>query len=35
MGSKVTAQQAYDWGMVNRVCKAEDLDEEVKKLTDY
>jgi 2-(1,2-epoxy-1,2-dihydrophenyl)acetyl-CoA isomerase len=35
MGSKVTAQQAYDWGMVNRVCKAEELDEEVKKLTDY
>ena len=35
MGSKVTAQQAFDWGMVNRVCKAEDLDEEVKKLTDY
>jgi 2-(1,2-epoxy-1,2-dihydrophenyl)acetyl-CoA isomerase len=35
MGSKVSAQQAFDWGMVNRVCKPEDLDEEVKKLTDY
>jgi 2-(1,2-epoxy-1,2-dihydrophenyl)acetyl-CoA isomerase len=35
MGSKVSAQQAFDWGMVNRVCKPEELDEEVKKLTDY
>lgn len=35
MGTKVNAQQAFDWGMVNRVCKPEDLDEEVKKLTDY
>jgi 2-(1,2-epoxy-1,2-dihydrophenyl)acetyl-CoA isomerase len=35
MGSKVTAQQAFDWGMVNRICKLEDLDEEVKKITDY
>lgn len=35
LGSKVTATQAFEWGMINRVVKAEDLDEEVKKLTDY
>lgn len=35
MGSKITAQQAFEWGMVNRVCAAEELDNEVKKLTDY
>jgi 2-(1,2-epoxy-1,2-dihydrophenyl)acetyl-CoA isomerase len=35
MGNKVSAQQAFEWGMVNRVCPAENLDEEVKKLTDY
>ncbi len=35
MGTKVTAQQAYDWGMVNRVVKAEDLDAEVEKVADY
>jgi 2-(1,2-epoxy-1,2-dihydrophenyl)acetyl-CoA isomerase len=35
MGTKITAQQAFEWGMVNRVCKAEDLDNEVKKLTEY
>ncbi len=35
MGNKVSAQQAFDWGMVNRICKAEDLDAEVKKITDY
>lgn len=35
MGTKVTAQQAFDWGMVNRICKLEDLDAEVKKITDY
>ncbi len=32
LGSKVSAQQAADWGMINRVVKAEDLDEEVNKL---
>lgn len=35
LGSKISAQQAFDWGMVNRVCPPEQLDEEVKKLTDY
>jgi 2-(1,2-epoxy-1,2-dihydrophenyl)acetyl-CoA isomerase len=35
LGSKVTAQQALEWGMVNRVAKAEDLDAEVDKLTQY
>lgn len=32
LGSKVNAQQAADWGMINRVVKPEDLDEEVNKL---
>ncbi|MFY8021103.1 MAG: enoyl-CoA hydratase-related protein, partial [Bacteroidia bacterium] len=32
LGSKVSAQQAADWGMVNKVVKPEDLDEEVNKL---
>ncbi len=32
LGSKVTAQQAADWGMINKVVKAEDLDAEVNKL---
>jgi 2-(1,2-epoxy-1,2-dihydrophenyl)acetyl-CoA isomerase len=35
MGNKVSAQQALEWGMINRVCPAENLDEEVKKLTNY
>jgi 2-(1,2-epoxy-1,2-dihydrophenyl)acetyl-CoA isomerase len=35
MGSKVSAQQAFDWGIVNRVAKAEDLDTELAKLTSY
>jgi len=35
MGNKVTAQQAFDWGMVNRLCKPEELNEETQKLTDY
>lgn len=35
LGSKVTAQQALEWGVVNRVAKAEDLDAEVDKLTQY
>lgn len=35
MGSKVSAQQAYDWGMVNRVVPHEDLDAEVQKIADY
>jgi 2-(1,2-epoxy-1,2-dihydrophenyl)acetyl-CoA isomerase len=35
MGSKVTAQQAFDLGIINRMAKAEELDKEVEKLTDY
>ena len=35
MGTKVTAQQALEWGMVNRVVKAEELDAEVAKLAEY
>ncbi|MDZ4668954.1 MAG: enoyl-CoA hydratase-related protein [bacterium] len=32
LGSKVSAQQAYNWGMINKVVKAEELDAEVEKL---
>jgi 2-(1,2-epoxy-1,2-dihydrophenyl)acetyl-CoA isomerase len=32
LGSKLTAQQAFEWGMVNKVVKSEDLDFEVNKL---
>jgi 2-(1,2-epoxy-1,2-dihydrophenyl)acetyl-CoA isomerase len=35
MGTKVTAQQALDWGMVNRVVKHEDLDAETLKIAEY
>lgn len=35
LGSKVTAQQAADWGMVNKVVKLEELDEEVNKLAEH
>lgn len=35
MGSKVSAQQAFDWGIINRVTTLENLDAEVAKLTDY
>lgn len=35
MGTKVSAQEAFNLGIINRICKAEELDEEVKKLTDY
>jgi 2-(1,2-epoxy-1,2-dihydrophenyl)acetyl-CoA isomerase len=35
MGSKVSAKQAFEWGMVNRVVAAEELDKAVKDLTDY
>jgi 2-(1,2-epoxy-1,2-dihydrophenyl)acetyl-CoA isomerase len=31
----VSAKQAFEWGMVNRICASEELDNEVKKLTDY
>jgi 2-(1,2-epoxy-1,2-dihydrophenyl)acetyl-CoA isomerase len=35
MGTKVSAQQAFDWGMINKVVKAEDLDVEVQKIATY
>ncbi len=35
MGTKVSAQQAYDWGMVNRVVKPEELENEVEKFIQY
>jgi len=35
MGSKVSAQQALDWGMINKVVKAEELDIEVQKAAEY
>ncbi len=35
LGSKVSAQQAFEWGMVNRVVKPEELDAEVNKLAAY
>ncbi|MCK9480826.1 MAG: enoyl-CoA hydratase-related protein [Bacteroidia bacterium] len=35
MGSKVSAQQALEWGMVNRVVPHEELDNEVSKIVAY
>jgi 2-(1,2-epoxy-1,2-dihydrophenyl)acetyl-CoA isomerase len=35
MGSKVSAKQAYDWGMVNKVVTAEELDAAVAEYTNY
>lgn len=35
MGSKVTAKQAYDWGMVNRCVPHEQLDAETQAVVDY
>lgn len=35
MGSKVSAQQAADWGMVNRVVAHDKLDEEVASVASY
>lgn len=35
MGTKVTARQALEWGMVNRVVEPENLDLEVEKLCEY
>jgi 2-(1,2-epoxy-1,2-dihydrophenyl)acetyl-CoA isomerase len=35
MGNKVSAQQALEWGMVNRVVAPEELDTEVAKVVDY
>lgn len=35
MGSKVSAKQALDWGMINRCVPAEQLDEETVKIVEY
>lgn len=35
MASKVTAQQALEWGMINRVVGAEQLDAEVENVANY
>lgn len=35
MGSKVSAQKALEWGMVNKVVPAEELDAAVQSYTDY
>jgi len=35
MGGKVSAQQAFDWGMINRVVNPEHLDEETLKIASY
>jgi 2-(1,2-epoxy-1,2-dihydrophenyl)acetyl-CoA isomerase len=35
MGSKVSARQAFEWGMVNRVVNADALDAEVEKIAQY
>lgn len=35
MGTKVSAEEAMKLGMVNKVVKAEELDAEIKKVTDY
>jgi 2-(1,2-epoxy-1,2-dihydrophenyl)acetyl-CoA isomerase len=35
MASKVTAQQALEWGMINRVVSAEQLDAEVENVANY
>jgi 2-(1,2-epoxy-1,2-dihydrophenyl)acetyl-CoA isomerase len=35
MASKVSAQQALEWGLINRVVSMEELDNEVQKVADY
>ncbi len=35
MGSKVSATQALEWGMINRCVSADKLDDETKIITDY
>lgn len=35
MGSKISAEEALKMGMINKVVKSEELDEAVKKITDY
>lgn len=34
-GNKVSAQQAFEWGMINRVATIDSLDSEVKEQVDY
>ena len=34
-GNKLTAEQAYDWGMINRCVSTENLDDEVQKIALY
>ncbi|MBX2985323.1 MAG: enoyl-CoA hydratase/isomerase family protein [Bacteroidia bacterium] len=35
MGNKVSAKQALEWGMINRVVSPEELDNEVTKIAEY
>jgi len=35
MGTKVKSQQAYDWGMINKVVSAEELDAAVAEYANY
>lgn len=35
MGNKVSAQQAFEWGMINKCVAAENLDEETEKILEY
>ncbi len=35
MGSKISAQQAYDWGMINKVVPMEELDAAVETYVEY
>ncbi|MBW7844091.1 MAG: enoyl-CoA hydratase/isomerase family protein [Bacteroidia bacterium] len=35
MGSKLTAQQAFEWGIINRVVALDKLDDELNKFTEY
>jgi len=35
MGSKVSAQQAFDWGLVNQVVDANELDGAIERYTRY
>jgi 2-(1,2-epoxy-1,2-dihydrophenyl)acetyl-CoA isomerase len=35
MGNKITADQAFEWGMVNRVVDHDNLDSEVDKIAEY
>jgi 2-(1,2-epoxy-1,2-dihydrophenyl)acetyl-CoA isomerase len=35
MGSKVSAEQALDWGMINKVVSADELEDEANKIAQY